>query len=64
MDREFEDSANYEKMIEKIKNWIEDRIYLVVETTAMVAIIVFVIALLILLIISLIGLVKTFLGVL
>ena len=50
-------------MLEQIRDWIEDRIYLIVETTAMIAITVFVIALLILLIISLTELLTIFLGI-
>ena len=48
--------------MKKIKDWIEDKMYLVVETTAMAAMTVFIIVMLILLIISLVGLVKVSLG--
>ena len=51
------------KMLEEIRNWIENKMYLVIETLVIAAIIAFVIVLFIALFISLAGLVKVFLGI-
>ena len=50
-------------MLEEIRNWIEDKLYLVVETLVIAAIIAFVIVLFIALFISLGALVKVYLGI-
>ena len=49
-------------MLEEIRDWIEDKLYLVVESLVIAAIIAFVIVLFIALFISLGALVKVFLG--
>ena len=50
-------------MLEEIRNWIEDKLYLVVETLVIAAIIAFAVVLFIALFISLGALVKVFLGI-
>ncbi len=50
-------------MLEEIRDWVEDKLYLVVETLVIAAIIAFVIVLFIALFMSLSGLVKVFLGI-
>ncbi len=50
-------------MLEEIRKWIENKMYLVVETLVIAVIIAFVVVLFIALFISLAGLVKVFLGI-
>ncbi len=65
MDRKYENHTeeSTSKMLEEIRYWIENKLYLVVEILVIAAIIAFVIVLFIALFISLAGFVKMFLGI-